>query len=375
MIASPSVPGGPSSGLLPIFDGHNDTLLRLYRPEEGKERSFFEESAVGHLDLPRARAGGFVGGLFAVFVPNPRWERVFRRRESPRAAAGSDDGADFGWEVSPPGRVDRRHALSFALGMTSRLFRLEAESEGSVKVVRTAGELEWCMENGVFAAVLHFEGAEPIDGDLDALHVLHQAGLRSLGPVWSRSNRFGCGVPISFPDSPDIGPGLTDLGKHLVRECNRLGIVVDLSHMNEKGFWDVADHTDAPLVATHSGAHALCPSPRNLTDEQLRAIAGSGGIVGVVFHVGFVREDGRFDQETSLEEIVRHVVYIAERIGIDHVALGSDFDGATMPGDLKDAAGLPRLVAALGRSGFDGPSLRKVGTENWVRVLRATWRS
>jgi membrane dipeptidase len=360
--------------LLPIFDGHNDTLLRLYRPEPGQERSFFERGEIGHLDLPRARAGGFAGGFFAVFVPNRNWVRRTVPRGTSGAGPKGDTADPYGWYTPLPPRLDRRYALQFATGMTARLFRLEAESQGLLRVARTVGDVESCLEDGVVAAVLHFEGAEAIDGDLDALHVFHQAGLRSLGPVWSRPNRFAHGVPFNFPDSPDIGPGLTAAGKRLVRECNQLGVLVDVSHMNERGFWDVASVTDAPLVATHSAAHALCPSPRNLTDRQLDAIADSGGIVGVNFHVAFTRSDGRADRDTSLAEIVRHIHYVVDRTGIDYVGFGSDFDGATMPGDLRDVARLPKLVEALRREGYEEHELRRMAYENWLRVLRATWK-
>jgi membrane dipeptidase len=167
---------------------------------------------------------------------------------------------------------------------------------------------------------------------------------------------------------------LTDAGKALVKTCNELGVMLDLSHLNEKGFWDVASLSTAPLVATHSNAHVLAATPRNLTDKQLDAVKESNGVVGINFHIGFLREDGRSDAETSLTEIVRHAAYIADRIGIDHVALGSDFDGATMPQDLKDAAGLPKLMKALKAHGFDKSALAKIAHENWVRVLRATWK-
>ncbi|RME61092.1 MAG: peptidase, partial [Caldilineae bacterium] len=208
-----------------------------------------------------------------------------------------------------------------------------------------------------------------------ALRVFYEAGLRSLGITWSRPNAFGHGVPFAFPAGPDTGPGLTEAGKRLVQACNELGILVDLSHLNEKGFWDVAALSQAPLVATHSGVHALCATPRNLTDKQLDAIAESGGVVGVNFHTGFLRKDGRADRETSLEEIVTHAAYIADRVGVDHVALGSDFDGATMPQDLGDAAGLPRLLDAFEARGFTGDDLQKIAHGNWVRVLEATWRA
>ena len=164
-------------------------------------------------------------------------------------------------------------------------------SGGRLRVARTTADLDG---DGV-VAVLHLEGAEPIGTALHELEVLHAAGLRSLGLVWSRRNAFATGVPFGFPGSPDQGPGLTDAGRALVRACGELGIVIDLSHLNERGFWEVADLSDAPLVASHSNAHVLCASPRNLTDDQLRAIGERGGLVGINFFPGFLRADGAED--------------------------------------------------------------------------------
>jgi membrane dipeptidase len=240
--------------------------------------------------------------------------------------------------------------------------------------VRTADELEGCLRDGIVAAVLHLEGAENLGSAPGALENYYEAGLRSLGLVWSRPNAYAEGVPFAFPSSPDTGPGLTSAGRELVRECNRLGVLVDLSHLNEKGFWGVAEITDAPLVATHSNAHALCPASRNLTDRQLDAIRDSDGMVGVNFAVAFLREDGGESEDTPLETVVRHTDYLVERVGIDRVGFGSDFDGAKVPGDMRDVAGLPRLLAALRDAGYDDASLRKLAHENWVRVLRSTWR-
>jgi membrane dipeptidase len=123
--------------------------------------------------------------------------------------------------------------------------------------------------------------------------------------------------------------------------------MIDLSHLNEQGFWDIAALSDAPLVATHSNAHALCPSTRNLTDEQLNAIKESDGMVGLNFSVSFLRADGKNDDDTPLDVLVDHMDYLVERVGIDRVGLGSDFDGAKMPRELRDAVGLPKLVMAL----------------------------
>lgn len=353
--------------MLPIFDGHNDTLLNLYRADRGGGRSFFEASDKGHIDLPRARQGGLGGGFFACFTPTPRPPNQKDDDEPIRTATG--------FEHPLAASIDQPYALTTVMGLAALLFRLEAESKGQVKVVRTADEIEACLRDGVLAAIFHIEGAEAIDTNLDSLEVLYQAGLRSLGIVWSRSTAFGHGVPFKFPSSPDTGPGLTDAGKDLVAACNRLGIMIDLSHLNEQGFWDVAKLSDAPLVATHSNVHALCPVSRNLTDTQLDAIRDSDGMVGLNFAVGFLREDGANNEDTPLETMVRHIDYLVNRIGIDRVGFGSDFDGAKMPAEIKDVTGLPKLVDALRVAGYDEPSLRKLAYENWLRVLRQTWHA
>ena len=216
------------------------------------------------------------------------------------------------------------------------------------------------------------EGAEAIDESLDALHVFHAIGLRSLGPVWSRPTIFGHGVPFAFPSSPDTGPGLTDAGQRLVRECNRLKIMLDLSHMNEAGFNDVARLSDAPLVATHSNAHALCPSSRNLTDRQLAMIRDSGGMVGLNFSVSFLRPDGRRIAETGWDAILRQMDHLLRQVGEDHLGFGSDYDGCTTPDVIGDVTGLPRLLQALADHGYDRPLLEKLAHRNWLALLDRT---
>ena len=347
-----------------IFDGHNDVLLRLYRAGDIDGSSFFEEGETGDLDYPRAIRGGFAGGFFAIYIPP---DPGIGEEAMAALRASMEDGA------LPPA-LEPTYAYRTAMGMMALLFRLEAGSGGRVKVVRNVTELSTCLKNGVMAAICHFEGAEAIDPDLGALEVFYRAGLRSLGPVWSRPTIFAEGVPFRFPHSPDTGPGLTDTGKALVKECNRLGILLDLSHLNEKGFWDAAKLSDAPLVATHSNAHALCAATRNLTDKQLDAIKESDGMVGLNFGCGFLRDDGKSNADTPLEVLVRQIDYLVERLGIDRVGHGSDFDGATMPNDLSDASKLPTLISRLAKSGYDDASLRKLGHENWVRVLGKTWK-
>ena len=365
--------------LIPIFDGHNDTILDL----AATGRSFYERSEAGHVDRIRAAEGGLIGGFFAVFVPGIDDESDGGKRIVSQIGHGLN-GVPLMNENGP----SLAYAQQFTIATVARLLRIEAGEGAPVAMdeqlgfempqnplnfIHSAAELEENISNGDFSAILHFEGAEMIDENLYGLETFHSAGMRSLGIVWSRSNIFGHGVPFDYPRSPDTGPGLTDLGKALVEGCNELGIMIDLSHLNEKGFWDVAELSTAPLVATHSNAHAICPSTRNLTDKQLDAIADSDGIVGINFNCGFLRPDGARDSDTPLDVMVDHIDYMVDRIGIDRVALGSDFDGAQMPNDVSDASKLPNLIECLRKRGYDDPSLHKIGYQNWLRVLETTW--
>jgi membrane dipeptidase len=350
---------------VPIFDGHNDVLLRLYR-RGGTDapRAFLEGEAKGQLDLPMAREGGFAGGLFAIFVPSAAGA-IGSNGETPARNAGSGAVSAPALELTPAQRA--------VFGMVSLLLRIERESQGRVRVCRNVDDIQRGLEDGVLAPVLHIEGAEAIDSNFELLDVLYEAGLRSLGPVWSRSNAFGHGVPFLCPSSPDTGPGLTDLGKELIGACNRLRILIDLSHLNERGFWDVAAISNAPLVATHSNAHALSPHSRNLTDKQLAAIRETGGIVGVNFATSFLRSDGRQDADTPTELVIEHVEHILEQVGEDGVGFGSDFDGARIPTGIGNAAGLQNLVEVMRARGFGEPLIEKLCFRNWLRVLELTW--
>ncbi|NDR59631.1 dipeptidase [Aliiruegeria sabulilitoris] len=345
---------------IPVFDGHNDLLLRLERAPERRDEIFLKRGLDGHLDLPRMREGGFAGGLFAIYVPSPPdpdAPDLFALMEQPP------------YDVPLPAPVPASEALPIAISAAAQMLWMERASEGGFVICRTAAEIRSAMERGAVAGVMHMEGAEAIGEDLDALHVFHGLGLRSLGPVWSRPTIFGHGVPFRYPGNPDIGAGLTVAGKALVRECNALGILVDLSHLNEKGFDDVARISSAPLVATHSNAHALCPSPRNLTDRQLAQIAESGGMVGLNFATFFLREDGLGAADCELEPMIRHIDYLIGKLGEDHVGFGSDFDGCVVPAAIGDVTGLPRLLEALRVHGFDDDLLQKLAYRNWIATL------
>lgn len=343
-----------------VFDGHNDALLRLMTDTSPDPVArFLEGGGPGHIDLPKARAGNLAGGLFAVFCPSPDQQLDFT---APR---------DMSNTPLPP-ELPMDAARRMTVHQIGLLLRLELASSGRFAVCRSAADIRAAMARNALAAVLHIEGAEAIDEDLFFLDVLHAAGLRSIGPVWSRTNIFGHGVPFRFPSTPDLGPGLTDAGKRLVSACNEKRIQIDLSHITEQGFWDVAKLSTAPLVATHSNVHALTPSPRNLTASQLAAIRDSDGMVGLNFATGFLREDGQMRADTGLEAMVRHLDALIEALGETRVGLGSDFDGALIPAGIGDATGLPRLFEALARHGYDQPLIDRIAHGNWLSLLERT---
>ena len=332
--------------VLTVFDGHNDTLTR----DDADDFATGREG--GHVDLPRARAGR----------PRRRdLRRVHRhaRRRSPRTA-------------SRPRPIGQELAAGLVTRTLGRL--LELEREGHVALARGPGDLDAARAAGTLAAVAHIEGAEAVDPGLLALDVLHAAGLRSLGPVWSRPNAFAHGVPFAYPSSPDTGPGLTPAGTRLVRRCAELGIAVDLSHLNEAGFWDVARLELAPLIASHSGAHALCPASRNLTDAQLDAIGASR-------RARRHRLRGRLrPRPTAPRTPTRRWRRSPPTSATSPTASASTTSRSARTstarrsrGALGDVTGLPRLLDAIRAAGFDEDELERIAWGNWRRVLEAAW--
>jgi membrane dipeptidase len=321
-------------------DGHNDLVVRTWQGAE-----------IRHMHLEQAAEAGYAGGFFALFIPSPH-------------GLPPPDPASDRYAAPLPDPIPYEEAARVAEELYETFRSLPVE------LARQPAD----FRPGRVAAILHLEGAEPLATNLSNLEQWYERGLRSVGLVWSRPNAFAEGAPFRYPSKPDTGPGLSAAGRELVRACNELGILVDVSHLNEQGFWDVARLSTAPLVATHSNAHALSPWSRNLTDAQLDAIGASGGVVGINFAVSFLREDGAPEPATPLGEIVRHVRYVADRIGVDHVAFGSDFDGASVPEELGGIAGFPKLADALRADGFDEDALAGIAHGNWLRVLGETWR-
>ena len=340
-----------------VFDGHNDLLTQLFNTGN-KDR--FASGLPGHIDKPKLAAGGMVGGFFAIWVPS----------RGDLAALTAEMRKDT-YDLPLPAQIPFDEAKEIALTEAETLVALQ--DAGHLTICTTTAQIRSCAETSKTAAILHLEGAEPIDPEFTMLDTLYDMGLRSLGPVWSRTTIFGTGVPFRFPSSPDTGPGLTAAGVELVARCNAKGILIDLSHITETGFWDVVKTSTAPIVATHSNAHALCPHSRNLTDAQLKAVGETGGVAGLNFATAMLRPDGKMLPEVGWEVMLAHLDHMMAKAGAESIALGSDFDGAVVPAGIQDASGLQNLVAAMERHGYDAALIEKICFENWMRVLDATW--
>jgi membrane dipeptidase len=318
----------------PVLDGHEDFLTAIPK----QKRDFLEESAEGHVDWPRARRGGLGGAFVSIYLTD---------REAELNAAG------------------------VAIRELSDYLEVCDRAKGGVRVVRTVEELDRALEAGAFAGILHFEGADPISYSLKELRVFYEAGLRSLGLVWSRPTIFGYGV--RFRDPQPTG-GLTDAGFALVRECNRLGILLDVSHLNRAGFWDLHRATERPFVATHSCVKAIAPHVRNLDDDQIRAVADRDGTIGIAFANSFLRPDGKRQADTPLDLVVAHFEHVIGLVGERHVSIGSDWDGTDVPQVLRDVTCLPVLLRAFQARGWSDGRLERVCYGNFRRVLQAVWR-
>lgn len=310
-----------------VFDGHCDTLLNVL---DGQRR-LGERSAEGHLDLPRMKEGGVTVQIFACFV-RPQF-----------MSAG---------------------ATAEALRIVDTFYEEMAANEAMLTLATSAADIELAKAEGKIAGVLALEGAEALAGDLGVLRTFYRLGVRNVGLTWNFRNEAADGIAEAR-----TGGGLTEFGFKLVKELNRLGMMIDVSHLAPAGVRDVLALSDAPVIASHSNAHALCPHWRNLTDEQLEGIAANGGVVGVTFVPAFVTQD---PDQATLERTLDHIDHIVRVAGIDHVGLGSDFDGFfgnEVNTGLEDVTRMPGITAGLLARGYKSAEVRKILGESFIRIF------
>jgi membrane dipeptidase len=312
-----------------VVDGHCDTLGDVL---EGK-RTLAERSALGHVDLPRLRAGGVTAQIFACFVPIHEYHRG---------------------------------ATRYALRMVDVLHEaIDAHPDELLLAVNASG-IRRAKAEGKVAAILGLEGAEPLGDSLAVLRSFHRLGVRVLGLTWNFRNDVADGV-MEGPRAL----GLSPFGKEIVGECNRLGVLIDVSHLAPAGLVDVLHISRRPVIASHSNARALCDHERNLLDAQIEAIASGGGLVGVTFVDAFLHQPAA---EATIEHALDHIDHLLRVAGPEHVMIGSDFDGADMPRGLEDATCYLALTAGMAARGHSEAVIRGVLGLNFLRVFEKVTR-
>ena len=357
-----------------VADTHNDVLLRVLRGED-----ITEWTTSGHSDIPRLLAGGMDAQVFAVWV-NPS-------------------------EFLPDS------AFYQANKMIDALERVAAVAPEKIGIADCYADLIQLEQEGKLAAVIGVEGGHAIENSLEKLEQLKSRGMCYLGVTWNNSNEWATSAKDEVESDSLELKGLTDFGREVIRRCNKIGVIVDVSHAGEQTFWDILEVTTKPIIASHSSVYDLCPHFRNLKDDQLRAIKKNGGGVFINFFPGYldstfekraaeVRKRHRTELDSlkkhygeesddywyasmdllgadigavapSVDVLVDHIDYIAKLIGPEHVGLGSDFDGVSvLPKRVEDCTKLPVITEKLLERGYSEEDIRKILGGNFKRVFK-----
>jgi len=309
-----------------VFDGHCDTILEIMN----HKRTLGKRASTGHLDIPRMKEGGVDVQFFAVFIE----------------------------DIYKPDR-----SLKRTLQLIDCFYREIENNQNDILLVTNYNQIEEANRAGKIAAILSIEGGEALEGDLGVFRVLYRLGVRLLTLTWNQRNQIADGIGESR-----TGSGLTEFGLKVIDEMNDLRMLIDVSHLSETGFWDVIKRSKAPIVASHSNCYALCPHLRNLKDEQIKALADRGGVIGITFVPNFLTQEKR---KTTVKDVVAHIDYLVEKAGIDCVGLGSDFDGTGgLPLGLEGVDKIPNITEELLNRGYKEKDIKKILGENFLRVFK-----
>lgn len=313
-----------------IIDLHCDTLMECYLS------GWKLRENPGHIDLMKMKQGGALAQMFAVFIP-------------------TNDSANYHNVKDAP--------YEYFKNVVDVFNREMAANTDLIAPARSVADILANQAAGKMSGILTVEDGVAIDGKMERVDECYDLGVRMIALTWNYENSIG------YPNSSDPKLhmlGLKPFGIEVIRRMNELGMIVDTSHLSEGGFWDVVKYGTKPFIASHSCARALHDHRRNLSDEQLKALGEKGGVVGVNFYANFLH-DG--EDYTKAEDIVRHVVYMADKAGVEALALGSDFDGIGSQLEFKNYAGMPLIVDALGKH-FTASQVDKICSGNVLRVMK-----
>lgn len=355
-----------------LVDTHNDFIWKVF----DKGAVFGQRNSFTQSDLPRFRAGGLDVQVFAVWIPMNQVKKSF----------------------------------NFVLSQVDRLKDIESENSSELEFAKSYDDIIRITNEKKICGLIGIEGGTAIGNDLDNINTFFDLGIRYIGLTWNNSNL----ISSSARDAVERGKtgGLTDFGLQVIGRMNEVGMLVDVSHLSEEGFWDVIENTTSPVIASHSNCYALNPHFRNLTDEQMKAIAKNDGYIGINFYDKFLDKDAdknrtmnayekyaeelnalnesygddlvRYNEErekflsennilggTSIDKVIEHIDYVKNLVGVDYVGIGSDFDGGiTPPNELYDASTYPLITKKLFEKGYSEDEIRKVLGGNFLRVFK-----
>lgn len=326
-----------------VVDTHNDTIQDImsgsipHSLEYAVKRRLGERSTEGQIDLPRIRDGGVDCLFFALVVSRGMYR----------------------------GRRLRR-----LLQMLDVFYTQVEENPNDIALATTHNQVIQTVNQGKVAAILSIEGGEALEGDLGMLRMLYKLGIRSMTLTHFARNELGDG------SRDDAGSHLTEFGSAVVDEMNRLGMIVDVSHLNETGFWDVLEKSTKPVIASHSNCKALSNYHRNLTDQQIKAIGDNGGVLNLSYCAEFIKHvETREDlAKITISDWIKHVDHAVKLVGPEHIGLGSDFDGGCGFPEMNDISTVPRITKALLTRGYTDEDVTKILGENNLRVMKEVLR-
>ena len=353
-----------------VIDTHDDTTQRFL---DGKF-DVAERHSDGSIDVPRMREGGLDAIFFSIWIPS---------------------------------KITGTEAVNRAMTQIEAVRAQVSAGPKELALATTAAEVRAAHKQGKIAALLGVEGGHMINSDIDVLRKFANLGVRYMTLTHSGNDEWA----DSSTDKPAHN-GLTDFGKQVVREMNRLGVIVDISHVSDKTFYDALAVSEAPMIASHSSCRAICDAPRNMTDQMMKDLAAKGGVVQINYHVGFLSQEFRNAEKANPEinkaigeevqqrcgdneacqllegdrltreaveqgklprvdwtKIIEHIDHAVRVAGVDHIGLGSDFDGANMPYGMEDASKLPKITEALLKKGYSEGDVKKILGENTLRVM------
>lgn len=313
-----------------LVDTHNDFIWKVF----DKGAVFGERNSFTQSDLPKLREGGVDVQIFAVWIP------VSKVRKS----------------------------YAFTVSQIEKLKQIESENSNDLEFAKTYDDIIRITNAKKICGLIGIEGGTAIENDLDNINRFFEIGVRYIGLTWNNSNNIS--TSAKEQTAKGLQGGLTDFGIQVVKRMNEVGMFVDVSHLSETGFWDVIETTTSPIIASHSNCFSLNPHYRNLTDEQIQAIAKNDGYIGVNFYDEFLTRDGKKNGAT-LENVVEHIDHIKSLVGVDYIGLGADFDGGITPAaELYDATTYPVLTKRLMEKGYSVDDVKKILGLNFLRVFK-----